>query len=403
MRQQLFVFLIIFINFFIIIRNGWNSDLKNFHDDKKNINQRKSISNILESDQRKIFLCTANDGNGRREIKKILASVFDDYTIEYMTDKRIPSYFYSLNYTHDNNIFVDTYSFQSCSQQWMTWLLLHFHGNFLLFSPESPKAIPYNSNLSIKRKIHNLGPVKTTENDVIVTYMQAVWWDKLQHLLPIHLMVNERHVNEKEISSRKFLIYANSNCVKFREDAIAKLSHLGVVDCNGKCQGNHRTKKKENINNTKGMNNIGVGNWWENSLLYGDYKFCFVMEHEENHPTYITEKILLAFSAGKFFNKCLKNFESFSKYWEGCIPVYHGPDLIFNIFNSKSFIFYNISDPLPSVELIGELLSNITAMKEIMTEPILADGMATAETFFSFNTSIGNGKLRQAIRDMVLK
>lgn len=133
--------------------------------------------------------------------------------------------------------------------------------------------------------------------------MQAVWWDKLQTILPIQFMIKKRHVNEEEISSRKFLIYANSNCVNFREDAIAQLSHLGVIDCNGRCEGNPRTRHRENINNTRKTAKIGVGNWWENTFLYKDYKFCFVMEHEENHPTYITEKILLAFSAGKSSNR----------------------------------------------------------------------------------------------------
>ena len=27
-----------------------------------------------------------------------------------------------------------------------------------------------------------------------------------------------------------------------------------------------------------------------------------------------------------------------------CIPIYYGPDIIFNIVNEKAFVFYNISD-----------------------------------------------------------
>lgn len=300
MRQQIFFLFIILINCIHIFRNGFYSDLRNFYESNKS-NQTKSVS-YLTSHPRKIFFCTNNNGNGRREMKKILSSVFNEYTIEFLMEKRTPPYFYSLNYTHENNIFVDTYSFQSCTQEWMKWLLLYFDGKFLFFSPESPKSLPYNNKLSERKRIHNLGPIKASKNDVIVTYMQAVWWDKLQEILPIHYMINKRFVNEKEIRSRKFLIYANSNCVNFREDAIAKLSHLDVIDCNGKCQGDPRTKNKKNINNTRGTSKIGVGNWWENSILYKQYKFCFVMEHEKNHPTYITEKILLAFSAGKSFN-----------------------------------------------------------------------------------------------------
>lgn len=58
---------------------------------------------------------------------------------------------------------------------------------------------------------------------------------------------------------------------------------------------------------------------------------------------------------------------------------------------------------MQSIKLIDKLQRNVTALKEMMTEPILANGMKTAETFFSFNVSIGDGKLRQAIRDMILK
>lgn len=304
MRQHTFALIVIIINCSHILWSRCYTDLNNYHDVNNSYSIQKSEQTIsvsnFQSVPRKIFLCTNDDGNGFREIKKILSSVFNEYTIEYLIEKRVPSFFYNFNYTHGNNIFVDTYSFQSCSQQWMKWLLIYFNGNFLLFSPESPKTLPFNRNLTRHRKIHNLGPVQSSEDDLIVTYMQAVWWDKIQHILPIHFMINKRHVTENDISSRKFLIYANSNCVSFREDAIAKLSHLGTIDCNGKCQGEQKTKKKENINNTRGKTKIGVGNWWENTLLYKHYNFCFVMEHEENHQTYITEKILLAFSAGKF-------------------------------------------------------------------------------------------------------
>lgn len=135
MKQQIFVFAIILSNYYLIYSNGWNlkisknglsPDLKKNHD----IDNFRSVSN-LQTIPRKIFFCTNNDGNGRREIKKILSSVFNEYTIEFMMEKRIPSHFYSLNYTHNNNIFVDTYSFQSCTREWIKWLLLYFDGKFL--------------------------------------------------------------------------------------------------------------------------------------------------------------------------------------------------------------------------------------------------------------------------------
>ena len=140
--------------------------------------------------------------------------------------------------------------------------------------------------------------------------------------------------------------------------------------------------KKQNIHNTKGTPRINVGNWWLNAALYREYKFCFVMKHEIDHPLYITEKILLAFSAN-------------------CIPIYHGPTLIFEFFNKNAFIFYNISDPQPSIDLIDSLNKNDTALQLMMEEPILAKGDETIEEFFSFGESIGKGKLRQKFRSMI--
>lgn len=100
------------------------------------------------------------------------------------------------------------------------------------------------------------------------------------------------------------MVYANSNCVPFREQAVARLSELGVIHCDGKCEGKRGVPKNKlgnrtNIVNTRGRRKINIGNWWENVGVYRDYQFCFVMEHEVEHPNYITEKILMAFSAGK--------------------------------------------------------------------------------------------------------
>ena len=54
------------------------------------------------------------------------------------------------------------------------------------------------------------------------------------------------------------------------------------------------------------------------------------MEHAVDHSAYITEKIMMAFIGG-------------------CIPIYYGPPGIFDIFNEKAFVFYNISDPQPAL------------------------------------------------------
>ena len=97
---------------------------------------------------------------------------------------------------------------------------------------------------------------------------------------------------------------------------------------------------------------------------------------------YVTEKILNAFLAG-------------------CIPIYYGTTEIFDIFNEKAFIYYDIYDPAPAINRVRRLHRNRTAYDEVMSEPILANGTETAEKYFSLADDIGGGKLRKRIRGMI--
>ena len=103
------------------------------------------------------------------------------------------------------------------------------------------------------------------------------------------------------------------------------------------------------------------------------------MEHV-NQKGYITEKILMAFIAG-------------------CIPIYYGSELIFDIFNEKAFVYYNISDPQPALDLVRNLEMNNTLYEEVMDEPIAAHGNETIQKYFSFNDTVGNGFLKKRFRE----
>ena len=115
------------------------------------------------------------------------------------------------------------------------------------------------------------------------------------------------------------------------------------------------------------------------------------MENESYHG-YVTEKILNAFL-------------------RGCIPIYFGTEQIFDIFNRKAFIYYNISETNPALERIRYLENNRTAYDQVLgdepilanlgDEPILANGSLTIDQFFSFADDVGNGTLKRRIRDML--
>lgn len=114
---------------------------------------------------------------------------------------------------------------------------------------------------------------------------------------------------------------------------------------------------------------------------YHEYRFCLVMENTKMDG-YVTEKILLAFLGG-------------------CIPIYWGSMDVYKMFNAKAFIYYDIEQPEGALERVHYLENNETAYKEVMSEPILANGSDTIEAYFSMSDSIGGGKLKSKIRDLM--
>lgn len=186
------------------------------------------------------------------------------------------------------------------------------------------------------KNIHYFGPVKEnvkSEKDILLTYLQTVWWSEFREQLPVSTLINGKK-KVKEHLNPFFMIYAHGNCVQFRDIAAWEFSKVGVVHLGGKCQGNPLDGNRTNLQ--KIDSGITLANWRDNTQLHSRYRFCLVMEHERDHSAYITENILLAFIGG-------------------CIPIYHGPLLIFDIFNKDAFVFYNISDPLQAREMVLKL------------------------------------------------
>lgn len=335
----------------------------------------------------RIYTCTGSDGNGMRESKRILASALPEFSFFDLSTTRagtgrpklrFPPEMLQPNYTNEYDIFVSTFSLDHCNPQHFSWLIRYFNGKFALFSGESEKDHPIQL-IRGGEKMHAFGPLLSPRpQDFPLTYMQMTWWDIFcDALLPPSAMTDPG--KRPKGNQTHYMIYANSNCVDFREEAIGRLSEFGVVHCDGKCQGKTPPSgNRSNLLRTK--NGINVGSWWRNVQLYSKYRFCFVMEHEREHATYITEKIIMAFSAG-------------------CIPIYYGPEGIFDIFNSKAFVFYNISNPQPALDQVKAMEDNKDLYEQMLKEPIVAHGELTIQEYFSFNDTIGNGLLKNRLRE----
>ena len=180
--------------------------------------------------------------------------------------------------------------------------------------------------------------------------------------------------------SPNFLIYINSHCVGFREqafDAIARMAKERGIQpptAAGKCHGSspeysqHMDDSKDRIKNVVGKMSA--------------FRFALVMENS-NVAGYVTEKIANAFMGST-------------------VPIDYGTRDIFKLCNKDAFIYYDVQRPGPALNRIAELEANRTAYMEVLAQPILADGERTLEEYFSLSDDVGGGRLKRRIRAMVL-
>jgi len=327
-----------------------------------------------------IYICIKGDGNGMKENKKMMSDVLPEYQFDDLSrmsgnkqHDKMPIKYQEANYTNEYDIFIVPY-FMGCTPMVLKWMMTHYNGHIVLFSGESHDRHPIQVN--DQKKLHVFGPVNNGRpQDLSLTYLQLTWWTLFKDALSPSVMTD--YLQRPRGEKTHFMIYANSNCVKYREEAVGKLSELGLVHCDGKCQG--QTPPNGNRTNLqKVQNGISLRNWWDNTKLFSKYRFCFVMEHSKT-PSYITEKIAMAFIGG-------------------CVPIYYGPDNIVDIFNEKAFVYYNISDPQPALDQVKALEADKTLYEKMMNEPVVAHGQSTIEKYFSFNDTVGNGQLKREMR-----
>mmetsp|Transcript_22641 Transcript_22641/g.34031 ORF Transcript_22641/g.34031 Transcript_22641/m.34031 type:complete len:117 (+) Transcript_22641:93-443(+) len=80
------------------------------------------------------------------------------------------------------------------------------------------------------------------------------------------------------------------------------------------------------------------------------------------------------------------------------VPIWYGTHDIFDIFNEKALIYYDVEEPEAALEQIHYLDTNPDAYEAVLNEPILKNGQETIDEYFSFM----DGKLRDRIRSTIL-
>ena len=346
--------------------------------------QRKKVLAL----QPKIFHCGGYALN--RNFQPTLQSILPEYSWHNIK-AGLKSPWTSLSFpnsssTHPWDILLMNYELDDCikcsnrTASFHRWLQLDFQGKIIFWTPE---VGPENFNsLPIRKNFnYDLGPGKPGEQRMTLTFLQTAFWAQLPPNEKVKLLT--RHLRSQSSIERRrphFLIYASSHCVGVRQKAFRQLATddtLPTVHYGGRCNGGITQNQSRA---TKYENGVRLSNWEDNVNTYQEFRFCLTMEHA-NRPGYITEKILVAF-------------------WGGCVPIYWGsaPE-IFEIFNQKAFIYWNVTEPSKALEQIRYLERNWTAYQEVLQEPILAPG--ALENYFSLDKTIGGGATKAKIRSFL--
>mmetsp|Transcript_17324 Transcript_17324/g.26242 ORF Transcript_17324/g.26242 Transcript_17324/m.26242 type:complete len:438 (-) Transcript_17324:345-1658(-) len=336
--------------------------------DTEKINNNSTISkkeDLLLAGRRRVFLCGC-------PVDDRMQTVFPEFD-----QVEIKNFRKKYKTTSNDILFYGMYG--KChgggkKRLGIDWMAQNFPGKVIYFNWEAHGGDLWDQGTPPPRAYH-LGYVRNTNQSVQVTCLAQVLLGKLSTVRE-QLFVRER---KPKNLNESFLIYTASNCVPFREEAAAQLSAINTIHYGGRCKGSNATDALE-----QKATPYQAGSWVDNIELYRHYRFCLVMENEFHwRAGYITEKIALAFAAG-------------------CVPLYFGWEGIFEIFNPRSFIFYDIHNPKPAFEKVAYLEANQSAYHEMLAEPILKDGNHTINRWFSLSDDVGDGSLKKKIRKTLM-
>lgn len=359
----------------ILIFQVWNSVTLNNH-----LPQRSEAGNNLDS---------AKEDNHLPEINRIYScgyrkpEFFDEVFPEYSDVPSTTLTRMSVANATDKDLiingyhgFCDGWGQRKLGPEWMS---KNFPGKAIHVNGEPFGGDLWDQEAPHPRQYH-IGYVKDSPQSIRVPFLAIALMKEWKFLLSDH--------SKKPKGKRsEFMIYIASNCKDFREEAAGRLSEISNIHYGGKCKGNvsafdtdsNSTNNKRSSSQTPYFVKGGNSRFMTNIEVYAHYRFCLVMENTKLDG-YITEKIMLAFVGG-------------------CIPVYWGTREIFDLFNERAFIYYDIDNPLPAINRIVHLESNRTAYDQVMNEPILKNGMESYNQYLSIDDVVGNGSLKKKIRN----
>ena len=247
------------------------------------------------------------------------------------------------------------------------------------------------------KNVYVIGAHDEGTNSIHLPYAMMKWWVLVKSMgsqsgVDVSTMEKLFLPSARPQNTRKeFLLYVNSYYASHRETAVMMLSKLGPVHALGSCQGNpviptivdasKPLRCQPYADNERPSSIIVPDNSntsaYFNRLISQDFRYSLLME-DANIFGLITERIIDGFMSGT-------------------VPIYYGTPEIFDIFNAKAFIYFDINNPKQALDRIQYLEEHPDAYQQLLNEPILAHGK-TIEKYFSFDDSIGNGVLKRRVR-----
>ena len=258
--------------------------------------------------------------------------------------------------------------------KFIEWISQQWRGKALAVNGEG--AI----NTNRPSNIYQIGMVGDSNRSVHVFFLAIAM---IGHYAPTQWEMLFNHTLKPQSTRKHFCTYSNSHCVLFREIAVDQISSsIKPIDQGGGCKGRNGTLLNKIAKNRQRQRGPRTAPWSGNPQLYREYRFCMVLENQRTRG-YITEKILNAFLAG-------------------CIPIYYGTEEVFDVFNRKAFVYFNITNPDAALQQIRHLEENETEyLRVVRDEPILANGDVTIDLYFSLAENVGQGTLKRKIRAML--
>lgn len=172
------------------------------------------------------------------------------------------------------------------------------------------------------------------------------------------------------------IVYLAKKCHPHRQRAARQISTIMSVHHGETC-----TVSGFNASRIPATLLTSRSDFHRNDRIFRHYKYCLSMENVQRDG-YMTEKLLNA-------------------YLGGCLPVYYGTTEVFDIFNPNSFVFFDVENPGPALDLLVKLESNDTLYEMMLSQPILQNGDSTADQYFSVFPSMGSGTLNRKFRKMM--